>query len=83
MKFFAYMTTFALVAISNVQAAALEERDLSGRACVPSQCVCNAIQGQFCGNEAINPACTNGHVFECNGSSGNDATMALGIAAST
>ncbi|CAO3648621.1 unnamed protein product [Cunninghamella blakesleeana] len=34
-------------------------------ACRPSNCLCNGIQGQFCGNEKINKACTNGHVFEC------------------
>ncbi|ESK82718.1 hypothetical protein Moror_5685, partial [Moniliophthora roreri MCA 2997] len=71
MKFLAYMTAFAFVAVSSIQAAALEERDLSGRDCVPSNCICNAVQGQFCGNEAVNPACTNGHVFECDVDSGN------------
>ncbi|KAF8963723.1 hypothetical protein BDZ97DRAFT_1818904 [Flammula alnicola] len=39
--------------------------------CNPSPgCVCNKVQGQFCGNQAINQACTNGHVFECNAQTG-------------
>ncbi|KAK7031169.1 hypothetical protein VNI00_013584 [Paramarasmius palmivorus] len=70
-QFFASLTAFALVAAAGVHAAAVQERDLNARACTPSNCICNAIQGQFCGNEAVNPACTNGHVFECNGNSGN------------
>ncbi|KIK57882.1 hypothetical protein GYMLUDRAFT_171960, partial [Collybiopsis luxurians FD-317 M1] len=40
------------------------------RACIPSDCACIGGQGQFCGNDAINPACTNGHVFECNAQTG-------------
>ncbi|ORX62295.1 hypothetical protein DM01DRAFT_1315741 [Hesseltinella vesiculosa] len=38
--------------------------------CSPSGCVCNGIQGQFCGDESINSACTNGHVFECQSGTG-------------
>ncbi|EEQ28873.1 conserved hypothetical protein [Microsporum canis CBS 113480] len=37
----------------------------SPRACRLSNCLCNGIQGQFCGNQKVNAACTNGHVFEC------------------
>ena len=39
-------------------------------ACKASNCACNKVQGQFCGNQGINPSCTNGHVFECNKSTG-------------
>ncbi|KAK7046233.1 hypothetical protein R3P38DRAFT_2507254, partial [Favolaschia claudopus] len=36
------------------------------RACAPSKCACNGISGTFCGDAALNPACTAGHVFQCN-----------------
>ncbi|KAF9351392.1 hypothetical protein BGX26_010594, partial [Mortierella sp. AD094] len=39
-------------------------------ACGPTNCICNKIQGQFCGSESVNPACLNTHVYECNGSTG-------------
>ncbi|KAI8071020.1 hypothetical protein BC940DRAFT_234973, partial [Gongronella butleri] len=26
---------------------------------------CNGVQGQFCGNQKINAACKNDHVYEC------------------
>ncbi|KAK7032177.1 hypothetical protein VNI00_013351 [Paramarasmius palmivorus] len=32
---------------------------------LPSDCLCNKIEGTFCGNETINPACTNYKQFEC------------------
>ncbi|ESK94849.1 hypothetical protein Moror_14122 [Moniliophthora roreri MCA 2997] len=32
---------------------------------LPSDCACNKIEGVFCGNEAINPACSNKKQFEC------------------
>ncbi|KAF9268537.1 hypothetical protein L218DRAFT_852377, partial [Marasmius fiardii PR-910] len=41
------------------------------RACAPSACTCTKVQGEFCGNTKINPACTDGHVFECNRNTGN------------
>ncbi|GBF63423.1 hypothetical protein TMEN_6048 [Trichophyton mentagrophytes] len=70
-------TVFALVAFVPACLAAATGAEIPGpesplekRACRPSKCVCNKIQGQFCGNEKINPACTNGHVFECNKSTG-------------
>ncbi|KIL67965.1 hypothetical protein M378DRAFT_22612 [Amanita muscaria Koide BX008] len=40
-------------------------------ACVPSQCFCNKVQGQFCGDEKINPACLGTHAYECNGKTGH------------
>ncbi|PFH49939.1 hypothetical protein AMATHDRAFT_146477, partial [Amanita thiersii Skay4041] len=40
------------------------------QACTPSKCLCNKVQGQFCGNERINPNCRNDHVYECNRSTG-------------
>ena len=43
---------------------------LNEQACVASKCRCNKVQGQFCGNQAVNSYCTNGHVFECNASTG-------------
>ncbi|EEQ30585.1 conserved hypothetical protein [Microsporum canis CBS 113480] len=60
-------TVFALVAFvpACLAAATGAENPLEKRACRPSNCLCNGIQGQFCGNERINRACTNGHVFEC------------------
>ncbi|ESK86362.1 hypothetical protein Moror_5011, partial [Moniliophthora roreri MCA 2997] len=75
MKFtaiFATVFSFTVVvaALEAGPAPALEERDLKARACVASKCICNKVQGQFCGNESINRDCTNGHVFECNGSTG-------------
>ncbi|KAJ8073858.1 hypothetical protein PM082_012136 [Marasmius tenuissimus] len=77
MKFFITFTTLIAAAATAAAleagpVASLEERsaDLNARACVPSSCVCNNVQGQFCGNERINKACTNGHVFECNKSTG-------------
>lgn len=33
--------------------------------CRTSSCLCNGIQGQFCGDENINGNCLNGHVYEC------------------
>ncbi|KAF9260053.1 hypothetical protein L218DRAFT_625107 [Marasmius fiardii PR-910] len=58
-----FMTVLAALAFTAVVTA----EPLNRRACNPTNCVCNGIQGQFCGNENINSACTNGHVFECNG----------------
>ncbi|KMQ44679.1 hypothetical protein A7D00_0838 [Trichophyton violaceum] len=65
-------TVFALVAFvpACLAAATGAESPLDKRACRPSNCLCNGIQGQFCGNERVNPACTNGHVFECAKSTG-------------
>ncbi|KAM6494406.1 hypothetical protein JOM56_010767 [Amanita muscaria] len=53
--------------------AGLEARDVNPdtavfekrQGCAPSGCLCNKSPGAFCGNEAINPACTNGHAFRC------------------
>ncbi|EJT52643.1 hypothetical protein A1Q1_03097 [Trichosporon asahii var. asahii CBS 2479] len=42
---------------------------LSERACNPSNCPCNGIQGQFCTN-GINPGCIKGHVYECQAGTG-------------
>ncbi|KAF8742338.1 hypothetical protein AX14_005202 [Amanita brunnescens Koide BX004] len=37
-------------------------------ACVPSNCKSNKQPGDlFCGNEAVNPNCLNGHIFTSNG----------------
>jgi len=38
--------------------------------CAPSKCPCTHLPGLFCGNrdETWNSHCTNGHVFECDGS---------------
>ncbi|KAL0067699.1 hypothetical protein AAF712_005139 [Marasmius tenuissimus] len=58
MKFLAVLTVFALAGIAAAE-------PIERRACAPTGCVCNGIRGQFCGNQAVNPACTNGHVFEC------------------
>ncbi|KAF8628658.1 hypothetical protein AX15_003789 [Amanita polypyramis BW_CC] len=41
------------------------------RECRASRCLCNRIQGQFCGNERINPYCLNSHVYECNAQTGH------------
>ncbi|KIL55971.1 hypothetical protein M378DRAFT_173108 [Amanita muscaria Koide BX008] len=36
------------------------------RRCAPSPgCCCNKSPGDFCGNQTINQACTNGHAFHC------------------
>ncbi|KAK7060863.1 hypothetical protein VNI00_000596 [Paramarasmius palmivorus] len=80
MKFFAALTAM-LVGILAVAAteekpapvAALRIRrdvDLSKITCkdpesVPSECLCNKVEGTFCGDESINPACTNFKQFEC------------------
>ncbi|KAF9885234.1 hypothetical protein FE257_000594 [Aspergillus nanangensis] len=40
------------------------------RSCKATKCVCNKVQGQFCGNTKINAACLNSHVYECNRSTG-------------
>ncbi|PFH49940.1 hypothetical protein AMATHDRAFT_48281 [Amanita thiersii Skay4041] len=40
------------------------------RACTPSKCLCNKVQGEFCGNQAINSNCLDSHVYECNSSTG-------------
>ncbi|PFH44916.1 hypothetical protein AMATHDRAFT_164790, partial [Amanita thiersii Skay4041] len=39
-------------------------------ACTASKCLCNRVQGQFCGNEDINKNCKNDHVYECNANTG-------------
>ncbi|KAJ8076702.1 hypothetical protein PM082_001125 [Marasmius tenuissimus] len=76
MKFFVTFATLIAVAAAAATlepgpVSSLEERsELETRACKPSNCACNKIQGQFCGNEKVNKACTNGHVFECNKSTG-------------
>ncbi|KAL0072560.1 hypothetical protein AAF712_000323 [Marasmius tenuissimus] len=76
MKFFITFTALIAVAVAAAAlepgpVASLEERsDLEARACSASKCVCNKVQGQFCGNQAINPDCKNGHVYECNKSTG-------------
>ncbi|KAJ6574213.1 hypothetical protein B0H19DRAFT_1253943 [Mycena capillaripes] len=49
---------------------------LEARACAASSCRCNGIAGLFCGNSAINPACTTGDVFQCNESG---ATCNFGV----
>ncbi|KAJ3511795.1 hypothetical protein NLJ89_g3894 [Agrocybe chaxingu] len=56
------------------------EPELEAGSCVASRCTCNKVQGLFCGNEVVNRDCTNGHVFECNGSTG--ATCDYGIRSS-
>ncbi|KAJ3500335.1 hypothetical protein NLJ89_g9845 [Agrocybe chaxingu] len=74
----AALATVATASVLEVPAPVpVVERELEARACVASRCTCNRVQGQFCGNEAINRYCTNGHVFECNASTG--ATCDYGI----
>ncbi|EFW13620.1 uncharacterized protein CIMG_10567 [Coccidioides immitis RS] len=65
-----YTTLLAAVALVPAALAAAVDgaapAPLAERACVPSKCRCIGGQGQFCGNEAINHHCKNGHVYECN-----------------
>ncbi|KAF8349495.1 hypothetical protein F5887DRAFT_498333 [Amanita rubescens] len=35
------------------------------RSCTPSKCLCNKVEGLFCGNESINPNCLNDDVYQC------------------
>ena len=48
----------------------IHQDTLYKKACTLSECIRINGRGQFCGNEAVNPACTNGHVFECNKDTG-------------
>ncbi|KAK2873781.1 hypothetical protein FQN49_002085 [Arthroderma sp. PD_2] len=71
-----FTTVFALVAcIAGVATAS--DSMLEKKACTPSSCVCNGIQGQFCGDENINSACKNGHVYECAQDAGNACDYGL------
>ncbi|PLB34233.1 uncharacterized protein BDW47DRAFT_129233 [Aspergillus candidus] len=65
MKFTAVLALCALAPMALAQGSLMDKRG-----CKPSNCACIGRQGQFCGDESINKACTNGHVFECNGNSG-------------
>ncbi|GLB38237.1 putative ZIP Zinc transporter [Lyophyllum shimeji] len=66
MKFFA-VTATSLLILAGLAAASpepLEAEGLSKRACTPSKCACNGVQGQFCGTSTINPDCVKGHVYD-------------------
>ncbi|KAF8073877.1 hypothetical protein FPV67DRAFT_1666625 [Lyophyllum atratum] len=69
MKFFsivaASLVVFAGLVMAAPEAVEVSASDFSKRACVPSECVCNKVQGQFCGTSTINPSCVKGHVYEC------------------
>jgi hypothetical protein len=45
-------------------------KQLEKKSCSASSCVCNGIQGQFCGDESINAECLNTHVYECQDGTG-------------
>ncbi|KAG7096361.1 hypothetical protein E1B28_003805 [Marasmius oreades] len=63
MKFLTVLTALVFATVATAE-------PIDKRACGPTNCVCNGIQGQFCGNESVNPACRNDHVYECARGSG-------------
>ncbi|KAF9457821.1 hypothetical protein BDZ94DRAFT_1272170 [Collybia nuda] len=69
MKFFTVATAALVVFAGMVAAEETEAAQVVKRACTtaPKGCVCNKVQGQFCG---IASPCVVGHVYECNGSTG-------------
>ncbi|KAI3611955.1 hypothetical protein WG66_016095 [Moniliophthora roreri] len=73
---------FIVTAITTLDARfapALEERALVARQCADSNCFCNKVSGTFCGDESINEACTNGHVFQCNGDDGTTCSYGFRV----
>ncbi|KAJ5259458.1 hypothetical protein N7478_012439 [Penicillium angulare] len=40
------------------------------RACGATKCLCNGVQGQFCGDQLVNSACLDSHVYECQAGTG-------------
>ncbi|KAG6916322.1 hypothetical protein DXG01_007372 [Tephrocybe rancida] len=72
MKFFTVVAP--LVLLAGLVAASPD--GVAKRACTPSKCVCNEIQGEFCGTSTINPDCVKGHVYECS-PSGNTCDFGI------
>ncbi|KAJ7924166.1 hypothetical protein B0H13DRAFT_1706847 [Mycena leptocephala] len=74
MKFTIVTAVFTLASLAGAflpVSAHVEGRsavELEARACAASSCTCNGNAGLFCGDSAINPACTTGDVFQCNAS---------------
>ncbi|KIM79636.1 hypothetical protein PILCRDRAFT_823174 [Piloderma croceum F 1598] len=77
MKFIAVTTAIALVLATTVASKAVDTAEKSHQeASTPqecttlSKCPCAAGQTQFCGNEVVNPACLDGHLFVCDETAG-------------
>ncbi|KIY66068.1 hypothetical protein CYLTODRAFT_44218 [Cylindrobasidium torrendii FP15055 ss-10] len=67
----AFVVTAALAATTSAPIAGTTVPVIPGGAvfpasCTRSTCACNGIRGQFCGNQRVNPACIDSHVYECN-----------------
>ncbi|KAF4418492.1 NUDIX domain-containing protein [Fusarium austroafricanum] len=55
------VTALGLVALATTVFAGTMDSSLGKRACTPSTCHCNGIQGQFCGyDDPANPGCRTG-----------------------
>ncbi|KAH7234613.1 uncharacterized protein BKA55DRAFT_694784 [Fusarium redolens] len=66
------VTALSLVALATAVFAGTLDSSLDKRACTPTTCHCNGIQGQFCGyDDPANPGCKTGYVYECQAGTGN------------
>ncbi|KIM77479.1 hypothetical protein PILCRDRAFT_825257 [Piloderma croceum F 1598] len=89
MKFIAITTAFALVLATAAAGKAVgtaqknPQQQSTPQTCTTlSKCPCTAGQTQFCGNEAVNPACLNGHLFACDVSAGKACDKGVDISCS-
>ncbi|QKX53234.1 uncharacterized protein TRUGW13939_00310 [Talaromyces rugulosus] len=69
MKYFTVLA-FSAMLPAVFAAVAAPASSLEKKSCSASSCLCNGIQGQFCGDESVNAKCLNTHVYECQSGTG-------------
>ncbi|KIM85924.1 hypothetical protein PILCRDRAFT_329307 [Piloderma croceum F 1598] len=78
MKFFAVATAFMVVLATSAAGTAVGPASKPQKSCTtPPECPCTLGHTKFCRNEAVNPKCLKGHIFECDEAKGKACDMGI------